>query len=84
MLQANPKIAKCTVLYEKDATPLVEDRLVVASASPLFSSTMDAVKCITQNVEDKKTLVVLTGNKPWVFEIRKECAHAFFAPANTL
>jgi hypothetical protein len=81
MLQNNSNIVKCTILFEGGATPLVEDRLVVASSAPLFGSTMEAFKTLTQSVEDKKTLAVFTANKPWILALRKDSSHAFLATA---
>ncbi len=80
MLEMNPQVEKCTVLFEDFVTPNVDGKLVLCSAIPLFESTIKAVKCLSSQVDQKKTLAVLSGNKEWILNLRKECIHGFFTP----
>jgi hypothetical protein len=79
MLEMNPQVEKCTVLFEDFVTPITDGKLVLCSATPLFESTMKAVKCLSSQVEQKKTLAVLSGNKDWILNLRKESIHGFFS-----
>ena len=73
IVENNPHLVKVTILYEGvDVASISTEKMVIASATPLFDSVQDAVKILSSRIEDKKTFSVISGNKEWIQNLRNE------------